>query len=406
MDSGEKASYISSRASSSENLRVKIHTRRPHRKTKTGCLTCKKRKIKCDEARPECDNCINHTLVCAYATSQVPILSPGAALSSSGNLNLNIIDLELLHNYCTSTALTLHRDPATIRLWTITVPQLGFLHDYVLHGILALSALHMGYCFPDRKEFCTEQATLHHKSGLAKATPALSAFAEENASAMYIFSALTCLYTYTTIGQTDESVLGGESSWIFLSRQSYSLIRMADATLRSGPIGPLLKAGERRTRLQNMVADSPAYFLEADRLGELSLLIEERVSDPEAREAYDCAINDMLKIYKVIHSLPEEVREVSDVFRWPFQLKEGFLELLQIPTQECLVIVAYFAMIPEYLSSKWWLEGFGRRLFAKIYPLIDEEHLSWIQWPMQQLGVTSEGGFINSSYGTPMEIGS
>lgn len=104
----------------------------------------------------------------------------------------------------------------------------------------------------------------------------------------------------------------------------------------------------------------------------------------------------MLKIYKVIHSLPEEVREVSDVFRWPFQLKEGFLELLQIPTQECLVIVAYFAMIPEYLSSKWWLEGFGRRLFAKIYPLIDEEHLSWIQWPMQQLGVTSEGGFINS----------
>lgn len=68
---------------------------------------------------------------------------------------------------------------------------------------------------------------------------------------------------------------------------------MADATLRSGPIGPLLKAGERRTRLQNMVADSPAYFLEADRLGELSLLIEERVSDPEAREAYDCAISKL-----------------------------------------------------------------------------------------------------------------
>ncbi|KAH7327359.1 hypothetical protein BKA65DRAFT_510456 [Rhexocercosporidium sp. MPI-PUGE-AT-0058] len=404
MNSGETPSNTSSRASSHENSRVKIHTRRPHQKTRTGCLTCKKRKIKCDETRPECDNCIKHTLVCAYAPPRALVLNPGAALSSTGALNLNLIDLELLHNYCTSTALSLHRDPATTRLWSITVPQLGFSHDYVLHGVLALSALHMGYCFPDRKVFCTNQANLHHASGLAKATPALSAFASENASAMYLFSALTCLYTYTTIGKTEDSVLGGESSWIFLSRQSYSLIRMADATLRDGPLGPLFTAGERRTRLRDMIAEAPAYFAEADRLRKLSVLIDETVPDPGAREAYNCAIDDMLKIFKVLHCLPEEAREASDVFRWPFQLKEEFLELLQIPTQECLVIVAYFAAIPEYLSSKWWLEGFGRRLFAKIYPLIDEEHLSWIQWPMQHFGITGEGGLLDSSYGTPMEI--
>ncbi|KAK0102582.1 hypothetical protein ONS95_006193 [Cadophora gregata] len=276
-----------------------------------------------------------------------------------------------------------------------------------MHGILALSALHMGYCFPARKGFCTEQATLHHKSGLSKATPALREFAEENASAMYLFSALTCLYTYTTIGQTDASVLGGESSWIFLSRQSYSLIRMADEALRSGPLGPLFLAGERRTRLRDIVAESTASFAEADRLMELSAQIEGSVSDPEALQVYNTAINDMIKIFKVINSLPEELREVSDVFRWPFQLKDGFLERLQVPTQETLVIIAHFATIPEYLSSKWWLEGFGRRLMAKIWPLIDQEHLSWIQWPMRQLGITSEGELLAwSSYGTPMDIGS
>jgi len=105
---------------------------------------------------------------------------------------------------------------------------------------------------------------------------------------------------------------------------------------------------------------------------------------------------DMLRILKVMYSLPEEGRELSDVFRWPFQLSVGFMDLLQTPTQECLAVIAHFAIIPEFLSSKWWLEGFGRRLLAKLYPLIDEEHLSWIQWPMQQLGISSEGGFPTS----------
>jgi acetyltransferase-like isoleucine patch superfamily enzyme len=34
-------------------------------RTKTGCLTCRKRKKKCDEAKPECSNCVRGGFVCA-----------------------------------------------------------------------------------------------------------------------------------------------------------------------------------------------------------------------------------------------------------------------------------------------------------------------------------------------------
>ncbi|KAJ4153998.1 hypothetical protein LMH87_010462 [Akanthomyces muscarius] len=34
-------------------------------RTKTGCLTCRRRKKKCDEAKPECNNCIKGAFVCA-----------------------------------------------------------------------------------------------------------------------------------------------------------------------------------------------------------------------------------------------------------------------------------------------------------------------------------------------------
>ena len=55
--------------------------------------------------------------------------------------------------------------------------------------------------------------------------------------------------------------------------------------------GPLLVIGERRTRLRDMVAESPACFVEADRLKELSARIDQSVSDPEAKKAYNAAIS-------------------------------------------------------------------------------------------------------------------
>lgn len=34
-------------------------------RSKTGCITCRKRKKKCDEAKPACRSCVNNNIVCA-----------------------------------------------------------------------------------------------------------------------------------------------------------------------------------------------------------------------------------------------------------------------------------------------------------------------------------------------------
>ncbi|KAH8742420.1 hypothetical protein F5883DRAFT_442370, partial [Diaporthe sp. PMI_573] len=45
---------------------IKHRHRHPHRKSRLGCLQCKRRKIKCDETRPACLNCIRREVSCAY----------------------------------------------------------------------------------------------------------------------------------------------------------------------------------------------------------------------------------------------------------------------------------------------------------------------------------------------------
>ncbi|KAK5660863.1 hypothetical protein OQA88_12234 [Cercophora sp. LCS_1] len=42
------------------------HAKRPHRKSRAGCRTCKSRKVKCDEAKPACRNCVLRKEQCVY----------------------------------------------------------------------------------------------------------------------------------------------------------------------------------------------------------------------------------------------------------------------------------------------------------------------------------------------------
>lgn len=41
--------------------------RRPHVKSKSGCSTCKRRQVRCDEHKPRCLNCNRLHLSCSYA---------------------------------------------------------------------------------------------------------------------------------------------------------------------------------------------------------------------------------------------------------------------------------------------------------------------------------------------------
>ena len=43
--------------------------RKFHQKSRNGCLTCKKRRVKCDEQRPVCQKCQHMNLTCGYATN-------------------------------------------------------------------------------------------------------------------------------------------------------------------------------------------------------------------------------------------------------------------------------------------------------------------------------------------------
>ncbi|KAM0210623.1 hypothetical protein ACHAQD_006805 [Fusarium lateritium] len=49
--------------------------RRAHRKSRNGCLECKRRHIKCDEHRPNCSNCVTSERACSFPTPPQPAVA-------------------------------------------------------------------------------------------------------------------------------------------------------------------------------------------------------------------------------------------------------------------------------------------------------------------------------------------
>ncbi|KAI0382708.1 hypothetical protein F5Y04DRAFT_42180 [Hypomontagnella monticulosa] len=179
-------------------------SRRSHRKSRNGCLHCKRRKVKCDESRPTCSNCVRFAIECEYFKGKdrlpskaiqepgptnnispaespntapilrrgrgrprrdwtVPAASPSGSTttpssatavlsslsdisSSESGLALDIVNSELLLQFISSTAQSLigsngPNDPMW-KFWAYEVPRMGLVNQnhFVLHLVFAIAS--------------------------------------------------------------------------------------------------------------------------------------------------------------------------------------------------------------------------------------------------------------------------
>ena len=77
--------------------------------------------------------------------SVIPQFTPGAYVDPA----VNFQHLELLHHFVTSTCLTFTDDQAILDVWKGPVIRIGLAFPFLMHEVLAISALHLAYCKPE-----------------------------------------------------------------------------------------------------------------------------------------------------------------------------------------------------------------------------------------------------------------
>lgn len=172
-------------------------------RSKTGCLTCRKRKKKCDEMKPECNNCIKNSVVCEGYSEKV-LWQPGkqsrqSALASSIGRSLpTLIDgvVTQMDHFLLD-----HFTRRVSRILTLFDDDNNPFHDYLLplairhrslmHSLLALSSSHLSNTRGPHPDYQYQDSQYHH---LTEALSSLRISLNDGSDSSYAATALVlCL---------------------------------------------------------------------------------------------------------------------------------------------------------------------------------------------------------------------
>ncbi|KAK9441885.1 C6 transcription factor [Metarhizium brunneum] len=166
--------------------------RRVHCKSRLGCLSCKQRKIKCDELRPSCSHCHRSGLQCIYVHS--PDLSqPFKALLTGFTME----DFRFYHHVLTTALPSLPFGGH--RVWW-QVAATAHHHAHLGHALLALGASHLSQ---HGAGDYTVQALCHRLDAIRLLAGALDAEPKTAVDADALFAATYCLMSQSCLMPRD-----------------------------------------------------------------------------------------------------------------------------------------------------------------------------------------------------------
>ncbi|KAK0228176.1 hypothetical protein IW262DRAFT_1349318 [Armillaria fumosa] len=375
---------------------------RPHHKIRSGCKTCKQRKIKCDEELPMCRNCTRREVECVWisdtlqphtapprtsstqSASNFPENPPSTMSRCTGKFLFDMLDLQLMHHYATATSRFLSSDPASTSVWRIIVPKIAFdiKYQYLLHAILALSALHAHHADPTASQYAVA-ASAHHfqaKTGVHDAETDVKV----DINAVFITLALLALYEFVM----SSTACSYSSSRQITFRTIPPKVEQNWTQLHDGVLRPLFLT------LAPTVAPTP---LERQFPSSLSTLLSTMHSPPEVGELYDVSVYAAYK--DSIHFLETAWKasfEKDYCMRascmWWAKLTNTFIRLLIEQRPRALIILVHYCVMMKRIAvdGPWWARKQWGNEAARILTSLDDRWMPWTGWLSNQLDAPCE----------------
>jgi hypothetical protein len=393
----------------------RVAKRKTHTKSRKGCHQCKQRHTKCNEARPRCANCIRLDISCAWpevpnGSPSSPTASPGTQPSPLGdthpgtpinNFELSLPDMRLLHHWTTKGYIAVHPSLAKRHdVWQNGIIELGFEHTFLLHGVLALSAVHKAsFLLPAERQSLFFQADAHLSQALETMRRNLETSNEETAVPMFVLSAVLLTYNFGSVQEKPEDPVGSLHHCFMLMNGIKVVIGRHWGTIQFSPIiKPLVEMTSASTiqALDELAKDDT--HPQVLRLMELT----ELMLDNQDKEACTLAITQLHRMAVCIPHINPEYDAYHFLFPWAARLSNRFFDLLAAHNPIACVITVYFSALLASVRSVWWFVKWPRWLLTATEQLLvaTPDLLEWLDWPQKIIDAapwTADGGLKMSN---------
>ncbi|KAH6896529.1 hypothetical protein B0T10DRAFT_525989 [Thelonectria olida] len=373
--------------------------RRSHRKSRNGCLECKKRHIRCDEGRPECSHCVRAERACSYLKPR-QVLRPGvsdmdeaASQASPSAVSIenevqhtgptfSIIHMTLLHHAGCHMSEFMGIQGQSHPMIAIAIDN-ATVAPYLLDQLLALSALHLS-------AIDTAKSSLYHYQATELQTRALG------------------LYNQLKAGISDANCI---PTFLFASLLGIHVLRETLSSHRDGLavfLDDFVRYAHLHRGVRAITAESWTVILESSLK---PLLFVKDVSEKVDKNEPGTETNDLNAVLEsmqprspYIGACQEALRYVQWVLdickleptrldmgvhsplAWPVVVPEEYFDALEQHRPEALVVFAFYAATLHRCENFWVFQDAGSSLVRMVVEYLGDSWRANLEWPLVTIG--------------------
>ncbi|KAF3037670.1 hypothetical protein E8E12_007114 [Didymella heteroderae] len=317
--------------------------------------------------------------------------------SVPGNL-FRMEDMALLHHWITVAGHSILETYDLGHYWHSVIPSIGFEHQYVIHSILSLSALHIAHTRPPNREGLLHISSEHRSKALDGFTEDLQHVSIANSTALFANTTLTFFYAFASFSRSFEDegsdsnarisqVLGKE--WISLVRGTAAVLELVYIHVREGPLRSFLE-------LRKFTELDLTEYIHGSDLGARLQDFKRIWSTDEHAEVYNETLDLLLRCNAWMEQfdlMTDEAqsafgynRVCSGPFIWLICTPEKYIVLHQQRQPPALIIFAYYGVLLHRLDNYWWAEGCGRSIVNAADACLGPYWSGLLFWPKQIVG--------------------
>ncbi|KAL3440277.1 hypothetical protein BJX65DRAFT_35232 [Aspergillus insuetus] len=299
------------------------------------------------------------------------------------------LDPELMHHYTLYTSKTLARRPQMQEIWQVVIPELAYSYEFLMHGILSLSALHLASLKPERYSHYLAGAGFHMSLGLRSYRRILLSPSRDNCYALFCFSSLIMVYIYASATDHPESQTANRLDSIVelltLSRGTLVLRPYFD-WIQQGPLKPLFMREFAMDDVNEPTQQTTLFKGLTSHLTALQTLITSKIPNATERSTFLQTLDRLKASFTCIENAPPPL-ECGMLYMWPLSVDEQFFSLLQQRHPVALVLLASYCAQLRAFEDYWFVGRQGMVWLGHVEAALIGRLSEWLRWPR---GVLSE----------------
>ncbi|PVH99715.1 hypothetical protein DM02DRAFT_418297 [Periconia macrospinosa] len=342
---------------------------------------------------PRCGNCTKWGAVCdftAWSAAVRPVFERAFVqpYPSGGHLpfavpipTFDTEDVELLRHYATQSSLTLSpRD--TLSLFQVNLPGEAKNHMFLMHSVLAFSALHLSFVDERNRNRHIYIASKQHEQALVAFRSSVTEVNIDNGGAITAFSFLTAVYTLgLPIVFGFESIQNPLTTFVDvlqILRHAWSAVGPTQSIVETGNLRELVRPPPSKPKPCVMHAKGEKVIRFLQYYVDTSPVVE-----PEYQQIYRDAISSWERFFM---NMPCKPPLWANALIWPMTVSRDFFDLIHEQRPMALIILAVWA-IGIYRAPNMWFNAWGKELVGNIWKISDEETRKALSWPAEVCGI-------------------